>query len=85
MTFVAELLNYALALFFWLILGRIALTLLTHGREGFFMGVFVKGTEPVFGVVRRLTGNRVGERGVALLSLLLLAVLRIALVPVLRG
>jgi uncharacterized protein YggT (Ycf19 family) len=85
MTIVAELLNYTLALFFWLILGRIALTLLTHGREGFFMGVFVKGTEPVFAVVRRLTGNRVGERGVALLSLLLLAVLRYALVPVLRG
>jgi uncharacterized protein YggT (Ycf19 family) len=85
MTIVAELLNYALALFFWLILGRIALTLLTNNRQGFFMGVFVKGTEPVFAVVRRLTGNRVGERGVALLSLLLLVVLRIALVPVLRG
>jgi uncharacterized protein YggT (Ycf19 family) len=85
MSFVAQLLNFALAMAFWLILGRIALTLLTGGREGFFMGVFVKGTEPVFAVVRRLTGGRLGERGVALVSLVLLVALRLALVPVLRG
>lgn len=83
--FVAQLVNYALALFFWLILGRLALTVLTGGRQGFFMGVFVKGTEPVFAVVRLLTGGRLGDRAVALLALVLIAVLRIALLPALAG
>jgi multisubunit Na+/H+ antiporter MnhF subunit len=49
------------------------------------MGVFVKGTEPVFAVVRAVTGGRLGDRAVALLSLGLLLALRIALVPALRG
>ena len=86
MTFVvAQLVNYALALVFWLIIGRLALTVLTGGRQGFFMGVFVKGTEPVFAVVRLLTGGRLGDRGVAVLALVLIVVLRIALLPALAG
>jgi hypothetical protein len=85
MSFVAQLVNYLLALLFWLIIGRLALTVLTGGRQGFFMGVFVKGTEPVFAVVRMLTGGRLGDRGVALLALVLIVVLRLALLPLLRA
>jgi hypothetical protein len=85
MSFIAQLVNYALALCFWLIIGRLALTVLTGGRQGFFMGVFVKGTEPVYAVVRLITGGRLGDRGVALLALVLIVVLRIALLPALAG
>lgn len=85
MTFVAQVLNYTLAVLFWLILGRIALTLITHGRQGFVMGVFVKGTEPVFAAIRFVTGGRIGERGIVVIALVLIVALRIALVPALRG
>lgn len=85
MTLLAHALNYTLAVLFWLILGRIALTLITHGRQGFVMGIFVKGTEPFFVAIRFLTGGRIGEKGVVALALLLIVALRIALVPVLRG
>lgn len=85
MIFVAQALNYTLAVLFWLILGRVALTLITHGREGFVMGIFVKGTEPVFATIRFITGGRIGEKSVVVIALLLIVVLRIALLPALRG
>jgi uncharacterized protein YggT (Ycf19 family) len=81
---VAQLLNFALSLVFWMILGRLLLTAITGGREGFFMGVFRKATDPVYAVVRRATGGRLGEVATALVALLLVTVLRIVLLPLLR-
>jgi uncharacterized protein YggT (Ycf19 family) len=80
----AQLLNFALSLIFWMILGRLLLTAITGGREGFFMGVFRKATDPVYTVVRRLTGGRLGEVGIALVALFLVTALRIVLLPLLR-
>ncbi len=81
---IAQLINFALALVFWMILGRILLTAITGGHEGFFMGVFRKATDPAYALVRRVTGERVGELGVAVIALLLVVVLRISLLPLLR-
>jgi uncharacterized protein YggT (Ycf19 family) len=81
---VAQLVNFLLALVFWMILGRILLTAITGGREGFFMGVFRKATDPVYAVVRRVTGGRLGDVAVALVALVLVIALRIALLPLLR-
>lgn len=84
MSLIAQLVNFALALVFWMILGRILLTLIIGSQPNFFMGVFHKATDPVYGLVRRATGGRVGEGVVALVSLVLVIALRIALVPLLR-
>ena len=84
MTLLAQLVNFALSLVFWMILGRMLFTAMTGGRESFVLGVFRRATDPVYGVVRRLTGGRLGEIAVAVLSLVLVTVLRIALLPLLR-
>ena len=84
MSLLAQLLNFALSLVFWMILGRMLFTAMTGGRDSFILGVFRKATDPVYGLIRRLTGGRLGNVAVALLSLLLVTVLRIALLPLLR-
>ena len=84
MSFVAQLINFALALVFWMILGRILLTLITGGRDNFFLGVMRKATDPAYAAVRLLTGGRLGEVAVTALALLLVVVLRLALLPLLR-
>lgn len=84
MTALAQLLNFALSLVFWMILGRVMLTLITGGRDNFFLGVMRKGTDPVYAVVRALTGGRLGEGVVTALALVLVIVLRIALLPLMR-
>jgi uncharacterized protein YggT (Ycf19 family) len=80
----AQLINFALSLVFWMILGRMLFSAITGGRESFVMGVFRKGTDPVYGLIRRATGGRLGDVAVAVLALLLVTVLRIALLPLLR-
>jgi hypothetical protein len=83
LTALATLLNTALALLFWLILGRTALGLLTRGRSGFFTGLFEKGTEPAYALVRRATFGTIGDRAVVGLTLTLTILLRLALLPLL--
>jgi len=84
MSLLAQLVNFALSLVFWMILGRLLFSAMTGGRESFVLGVFRKATDPVYGVIRRLTGGRLGDVGVVILSLLLVTVLRIALLPLMR-
>lgn len=84
MSLLAQLLNFALSLVFWMILGRMLFSAITGGRESFVMGVFRKATDPVYTVVRRVTGGRLGDVAIALLALLLVTVLRIALLPLMR-
>ena len=84
MSLLAQLVNFALSLVFWMILGRMLFTAMTGGRESFVLGIFRKATDPIYGVVRWLTGGRLGNVAVALLALLFVTVLRIALLPLLR-
>jgi uncharacterized protein YggT (Ycf19 family) len=76
----AELVNFALALVFWATLGRILLTLMTGGRDNFFLGVLRKPTDPFYAVVRRVAPERLVPLGV----LVLVVALRWALLPLLR-
>ena len=80
----ANLANVALALLFWMIIGRAALRLITGGRPGFFAGVFEKATEPAYVLVRRATFGVLPERWVPVVTLVLVLLVRIALVPLLR-
>ena len=84
MSLLAQLVNFALSLVFWMILGRMLFSAMTGGRDSFILGVFRKATDPVYGVVRRITGGRLGDVAVAVLALLLVTILRIALLPLMR-
>jgi hypothetical protein len=79
-TLVAHLLNFALALVFWATLGRILLTLMTGGRDNFFIGVLRKATDPAYALVGRVIPQQFVPLGV----LILVVVARVALVPLLR-
>lgn len=76
-----EILNYILAFFLWMILGRLALTILSGGRRTFVTGVFEKATAPPIYVVRRITPSFVPDAHIPILSLPLLLALRILLAP----
>lgn len=76
-----EIVNYVLAFFLWMMLGRIALALISGGRRTFFTGVFEKATAPAYYVVRRITPSSVPDVHIPMLSLPLLLALRILLAP----
>jgi hypothetical protein len=76
-----ELVNYLLAFFLWMILGRVALAMLSGGRRTFMTGVFEKATAPPIYVVRRITPSFVPDAHIPILSLPLLLALRILLAP----
>ena len=83
-TFVATLLLYTLDFFFWMMLGRIALAVISGGRRTFFTDLFRTATAPAFFVVRKITPASVSDFHIPILSLPLLLTLRI-LVASLRG
>ena len=82
---IAEALNFFLAFLFWMMLGRIALVLLSGGKRTFFTGLFEKATAPAWVPVRRITPKFVPDGHIAILSLPLLLALRIMLAPLLQG
>jgi hypothetical protein len=76
-----EIVNYVLAFFLWMLVGRIALAVLSGGRETFFTGVFKKATAPPIYLVRRITPAFVPDMHIPVLALPLLLALRILLAP----
>ena len=80
---IGQLLNFALSLLGWLIVGRWVLELLVRGRQNFVTDLFRRGTDPAFALVRRLTPRFIGDRYIPLVTLVLVVVLRIALLPLL--
>jgi hypothetical protein len=76
-----EIVNYVLAFFLWMLVGRIALAILSGGRRTFFTGVFEKATAPPILVVRRITPSFVPDVHIPVLALPLLLALRILLAP----
>ena len=82
--FVATVLLYTVDFFLWMMLGRIALAVISGGRLTFFTHLFRKATAPVFFVVRTITPASVSDFHIPILSLPLLLALRI-LVASARG
>ena len=76
-----EVVNYILAFFLWMLVGRIALTILSGGRRTFFTELFEKATAPPVFVVRRITPAFVPDVHIPILALPLLLALRILLAP----
>jgi hypothetical protein len=76
-----EVVNYILAFFLWMLVGRIALAILSGGRRTFFTELFEKATAPPVFVVRRITPASVPDVHIPILAVPLLLALRILLAP----
>lgn len=46
--------SYTLQFFLWLIIGRVAILLLSAGKRNFLVEFFIRFTDPIYGVVRKL-------------------------------
>ncbi|RMH80031.1 MAG: YggT family protein [Acidobacteria bacterium] len=51
---IKDLLNYSLAFYMWLVLGRAALSFFTTDRRNFFYNMLYLPTEPAYRLYRRL-------------------------------
>jgi hypothetical protein len=76
-----EIFNFILAFFLWMLVGRIALAVLSGGRRTFFTELFEKATAPPVFVVRRMTPASVPDFHIPILSVPLLLAIRILLAP----
>ncbi len=84
LTFAATLLLYTVDFFFWMMVGRLALAVISGGRRTFFTDLFRKATAPAFFLVRKITPASVSDFHIPLLSLPLLLTVRILIASV-RG
>jgi uncharacterized protein YggT (Ycf19 family) len=75
--------NYSLSFLMWMIIGRSLLRLIIGDRRNIMMLAFVKVTEPVFALTRRVLPF-VGGRWVPVVSFFLLAAARVAMIVILR-
>jgi uncharacterized protein YggT (Ycf19 family) len=74
-----QLANYTLSFLMWMIVGRGLLRLIIGERRNLMMLAFVKVTEPVFGLTRRVLPS-LGERWVPVATFFLLAAARVAMI-----
>jgi hypothetical protein len=77
--------NFLLATAQWLIVGRLVMRLFVRNPANAVWQVFLVSTEPAYRVSRVLTGGRVPERWLWLVSLLWLLAGRILIVALQRG
>jgi hypothetical protein len=80
---VVQLINYTLSFLMWMIVGRGILTLIIGNRQNIMLLAFVKITEPVYAVTRTILPFTKG-RWVPVVSFLLLAAIRLAMILVLH-
>jgi YggT family protein len=78
-----QIINYTLALFMWLIVGRLVLSLLRANRENFIMAFFIKFTEPVYKITRRIVPFS-KESCIPGISIILIIIVRLALVIIFK-
>jgi hypothetical protein len=78
--FVFQIANYLLATAQWLIVGRLVMGLFVRNPANPVWQVFLIATEPPYRVSRLLTGGRVPERWLWLVSILWLMVARIVVI-----
>jgi uncharacterized protein YggT (Ycf19 family) len=84
LTLLGQVANFVLALFIWLIVGRLVLDALVGHRRNLIADLFRRATDPIYALVRRALPGRVSDRWVPVLSILTLLLLRILLLPLLR-
>ena len=80
---VVQMINYTLSFLMWMIVGRTFLRLILGERPNIMTLAFVKVTEPVYRLTRRILPF-VGERWVPAASFFLLAAVRVAMIILIR-
>lgn len=80
---IVQIVNYTLALFMWLIIGRYILFLLTGGGKGFMMDFFVKFTDPAFRITRRIFPF-LREGIIPLATIILIILIRISIMIIFK-
>jgi uncharacterized protein YggT (Ycf19 family) len=79
-----QIINYTLALFMWLIVGRLVLSLFRANRENFIMAFFIKFTEPVYKITRKIVPF--AKAGcIPWISIILIVIVRLSFVIILRS
>jgi uncharacterized protein YggT (Ycf19 family) len=84
LAFALQLVNTALSLLMWLIIGRLLLMMITGGHRNFFSDLFVRATDPLYRATRSILPIRLADRYVPFVVLVGLALIRIALLPLIR-
>lgn len=80
-----EIVNFILAFFLWMLVGRLVLAIISGGRRTFFTELFEKATAPPVYLVRRITPASVADVHIPILAIPLLLALRILLAPLAQG
>jgi uncharacterized membrane protein len=78
-----QVVNYTLSFLMWMILARVIFTLMIGNRPNVMLNAFVKITEPVYRLTRRLAPF-VKESCIPAVSILLILIARIVLVIIFK-
>ncbi len=80
---IIQITNYTLSFLMWMIMGRIILTLMLGNRQNIMMNAFIKITEPVYRITRKIMPFA-KEGCIPGLSIVLLIIIRLAIVLILK-
>ncbi|HCL82264.1 MAG: hypothetical protein A2077_05145 [Nitrospirae bacterium GWC2_46_6] len=80
---IIQITNYTLSFLMWMIMGRIILTLMLGNRQNIMMNAFIKITEPVYRITRKIMPFA-KESCTPGLSIVLLIIIRLAIVLTLQ-
>jgi len=83
MIYIIQIINYTLSFLMWMILGRVLLTLVIGNRQNILTGLFVKITEPVYRITKKVLPFA-NERYIPWLSILLIIIIRFAIITIFR-
>jgi len=78
-----QIVNYTLAVFMWLIIGRMLLSFFLGKRENFMVNFFIKFTEPVYNITRKVVPFAT-DRSVPFFSILIIFIIRIMLIIIFK-
>lgn len=80
---IIQLINYTLSFLMWAIVGRGFLRAITGNKPSIFMNAFMKITEPVYNITRRLLPFA-GGAWIPVLSFILIFAVRLAIIIIVQ-
>lgn len=83
MIYIIQTINYTLAFLMWMIVGRIILSLMIGNKQNIMLSAFVKITEPVYRVTRKIAPFA-KESCVPFFSIFFIIIIRLFLVIIFK-
>ena len=83
MIYIIQIINYTLSFLMWMILGRVLLTRVIGNRQNILTGLFIKITEPVYRITKKVLPFA-NEKYIPWLSILLIIIIRFAIIIIFR-